>query len=73
MAQRYKSRWVKVGDATITPALVVKTLITRGRTVLKKDDQGLLKMSEWLFENGGEQAINKIIKEFDSNNYKYTK
>lgn len=69
IAQRYPCKWVKVGDATKAPASVVKKLITIGNTVSKIDDESLLKMSRWLFENDGEKAIDKAVKEFDDNNY----
>jgi hypothetical protein len=64
--------WTNVlpdGDATEAPAAIVKKLITIGNTVSKIDDESLLKMSRWLFENDGEKAIDKAVKEFDDNNY----
>ncbi len=69
IAQRYKCKWVEVGDVTETPAAVVKKLIMRGRTVSKIDDEFLLNMSKYLFERGGRKEIEKAINEFDNNNY----
>ena len=69
IAQRYKCKWVEVGDVTETPAAVVKKLIMRGRTVSKIDDECLLNMSKYLFERGGRKEIEKAINEFDNNNY----
>ncbi len=65
IAQRYKCDWVKVGNATEAPAKIVKKLITRGQTVSKVDDENLLKISNYLFENGGEKAVKKAVTDFD--------
>ena len=73
IAQRYNCKWVEVGDATETPAEVVKKLITRGPTVSKMDDKVLLDMSKYLFEGGGEKAVQKAVNEFDKNKIEYIK
>ena len=68
IAQRYEtSEWVKVGDASKVPGEIVKRLITRGSTVYRIDNNLLAEMTKYLFENGGENAIDNAIKEYDSN------
>jgi len=68
IAQRYEtSEWVKVGDASKVPGEIVKRLITRGPTVYGINNNLLAEMTKYLFENGGENAIDNAIKEYDSN------
>jgi len=68
IAQRYEtSEWVKVGDASKVPGEIVKRLITRGPTVYEINNNLLAEMTEYLFENGGENAIDNAIKEYDRN------
>jgi len=68
IAQRYEtSEWVKVGDASKVPGEIVKRLITRGSTVYKINNNLLAEMTEYLFTNGGENAIDNAIKEYDRN------
>ena len=69
IAQRYKCKWVEVGDATQTPGVIVKKLITRGSTVSKIDNKLLLNMSKYIFDEGGKKAVEKAVNEFDKNNY----
>ena len=69
IAQRYSCEWVEVGDATEAPAAIVKKLITRGNTVSRIDDKTLIDISNYLFENGGENAVKKVVAEFNEGRY----
>jgi len=68
IAQRYEtSEWIKVGDASKVPGEIVKRLITRGPTVYAINKNLLAEMTEYLFTNGGENAIDNAIKKYYSN------
>ena len=68
IAQRYEtSEWVKVGDASKVPGEIVKRLITRGSAVYKINNNLLAEITKYLFANGGENAIDNAIKEYDRN------
>ncbi len=70
IAQGYRCKFKKVGDATMAPGEVVKTLITRGDTVKEVTDNDLIELSIWLFDNGGKIAINNAVNDFDLKRYK---